>query len=108
MELSDGRTVPDECIRALEELEERWPGSSFPGARGAISAAVLKAYTKSDVIDPRRDMIVPYIREVWITVLTYHQRRTIKGCMCGWARLGESHPDHVADVYEELIRLRDL
>jgi hypothetical protein len=28
------------------------------------------------------------------TVLVYHQRDDIKGCTCGWAKPGESHPQH--------------
>lgn len=30
-----------------------------------------------------------------IDVLIAHQRRDIKGCICGWERLGHSHPAHV-------------
>lgn len=42
MYLADGSQVPDECVRAVDELEARWPGASFPGARGAIVAAVIE------------------------------------------------------------------
>lgn len=44
MDLADGRTVPDECVKALDELELRWPGATLKGARGVIVAAVLKTY----------------------------------------------------------------
>jgi hypothetical protein len=43
MDLADGRIVPDECVKALDELELRWPGATQKQARGAIVAAVLEA-----------------------------------------------------------------
>lgn len=42
-DLADGRVVPDECVRALDELDTRWPGATFAAARPAIVAAVLAA-----------------------------------------------------------------
>lgn len=29
-------------------------------------------------------------------VLTEHQRRNASSCLCGWAKLGHSHPEHQA------------
>lgn len=34
-------------------------------------------------------------------VLVYHQRAGIKGCHCGWAVPGASHPEHLIDVLRE-------
>lgn len=47
-----------------------------------------------------------YDREVLVTILVYHWR-TDNGCGCGWAVLGASHAEHVADVYEESMRAHD-
>jgi hypothetical protein len=41
--LADGREVPQKCLDALGELDNRWPGATFAGARGAIVAEVLSA-----------------------------------------------------------------
>lgn len=41
-----------------------------------------------------------YDREVLVQVLIYHWATSTSGCGCGWAVLGASHPEHVADVYE--------
>jgi hypothetical protein len=46
-----------------------------------------------------------YDREVLVNVLVYHTRNGIQGCRCGWAELGRSWPEHVADVYEESVRV---
>lgn len=46
MFLANGREVPDACVTALEELEQRWPGATFHRARGAIALAVIDAYEK--------------------------------------------------------------
>ena len=43
-------------------------------------------------------------RAVLIVVLVYHWRTNTSGCGCGWAVLGASHAEHVADVYEEALR----
>lgn len=48
MDLANGKTVPDECVKALDELDKIWPGASFPRARGAIVSAVLESYAKLD------------------------------------------------------------
>lgn len=34
------------------------------------------------------------------TIITQHHRDNIRGCGCGWAEIGRSHSDHVA---QELI-----
>jgi hypothetical protein len=48
-----------------------------------------------------------YDREVLVTVLVYHARTNTSACHCGWgtaaAQLGMSHPEHVADVYEQSV-----
>jgi hypothetical protein len=51
---------------------------------------------------------VSYDRDLLVTVLVYHGRTSIKGCHCGWAKPGASHPEHVADIYEESMRLREV
>lgn len=44
-------------------------------------------------------------RAALVDVLVYHWRTETSGCGCGWAVLGASHAEHVADVYEmELAR----
>jgi hypothetical protein len=45
-----------------------------------------------------------YNRDKLIQVLIYHYRANIGSCGCGWAELGKSHPEHVANVYEEYLR----
>lgn len=50
---------------------------------------------------------VPYDREVLTTVLIYHAPTATSGCHCGWAVLGASYPDHVADVYEQSVTARE-
>lgn len=45
-------------------------------------------------------------REVLIDVLTYHQRASSSHCACGWSKLGHSFADHIADVYEDSLRVR--
>lgn len=47
-----------------------------------------------------------YDREVLVEILVYHYRRDNSSCGCGWAELGRSHPEHVANVYEDSIRFR--
>lgn len=42
-------------------------------------------------------------REMLIEVLIYHWRKDITSCGCGWAVLGRSHPEHVANVYEQSV-----
>jgi hypothetical protein len=47
------------------------------------------------------DAELQYNRAVLVSVLVYHPRVSISHCACGWSRLGASHPEHVADIYEE-------
>jgi hypothetical protein len=47
-----------------------------------------------------------YDRELLVEVLTYHQQRSDSSCICGWARLGALHPEHVADAYEANCEVR--
>lgn len=37
--------------------------------------------------------------------LVAHQRRDITGCVCGWSKLGYSHPGHQAELIREQWRL---
>jgi hypothetical protein len=46
---------------------------------------------------------VVYDREILVEILVYHYRTDNSGCGCGWAELGKSHPEHVADVYEASV-----
>jgi hypothetical protein len=45
-----------------------------------------------------------YDRELLVEVLIYHQHLADSSCICGWAVLGASHPEHVADTYEAALR----
>lgn len=45
-------------------------------------------------------------RRLAAAVLTAHQRYTSDGCLCGWAELGRSHADHVAEVLDAAGALR--
>jgi hypothetical protein len=49
---------------------------------------------------------IPYEREMLVEILIYHWRTNTSGCGCGWGELGKSHPDHIADVYEDSMRVR--
>lgn len=46
-----------------------------------------------------------YDRDLLVEVLIYHQRTDVSGCHCGWAELGASYPEHVADVYERVVQM---
>lgn len=50
---------------------------------------------------------VGYDRQVMVDVLVYHYRRDGASCGCGWSELGRSHPEHVADVYEQSMAARE-
>jgi hypothetical protein len=50
---------------------------------------------------------VSYDRTVLVNVLVYHYRASIKGCGCGWAELGRSWAEHVAEVYEQSVAARE-
>lgn len=45
-----------------------------------------------------------YDRDRLVEVLVYHQRTDTSGCHCGWAVLGASYAEHVADAYEMSAR----
>lgn len=45
-------------------------------------------------------MTYSYNREILVEVLIYHWPTSTSGCICGWAELGHSYPEHVANVYE--------
>ena len=45
-------------------------------------------------------------RGVLVDVLIYHQQTRTSGCHCGWAVLGASWAEHVADVFEESVLQR--
>jgi len=47
-----------------------------------------------------------YRRPLLLEVLIYHQPMKDNSCLCGWAVLGASHPEHVLDVYEIAIGMR--
>jgi len=51
---------------------------------------------------------ISYDREVLVEVLIYHQRKNLQYCQCGWGDLGRSHSDHVADIYEQSIKMRNI
>lgn len=55
----------------------------------------------------RTSRAAPFNRELMIDVLVYHQRTSASGCGCGWAELGNSHAEHVVDVYEQSVMARD-
>lgn len=46
--LAGGGTVPKVAVNALDELDKKWPGASFPMARAAIVWAVLDAVTNDN------------------------------------------------------------
>lgn len=54
-----------------------------------------------DRVDP-----IPYDREILVNVLIYHQRTNSSGCHCGWAKLGASYAEHVANVYEQSMTFK--
>lgn len=51
---------------------------------------------------------VPYDRAVLVDVLVHHWPTSTSGCGCGWRELGASHPEHVADVYEQSVIARQM
>lgn len=40
-------------------------------------------------------------------LLVAHQRFDIRGCLCGWAELGKSHPRHQVSVLRDAGLLKD-
>ncbi len=47
-----------------------------------------------------------YDRAVLVEVVIYHHKPRIEGCACGWAEIGRSWAEHVADVYEASVAAR--
>lgn len=45
-----------------------------------------------------------YSRALLVEALVFHQRMDIGSCRCGWADLGKSHAEHIANIYEERLR----
>jgi hypothetical protein len=43
VQLANGFDVPVEAVRALDDFAERWPGSTFQGARAGVVYEVLKS-----------------------------------------------------------------
>jgi hypothetical protein len=50
--------------------------------------------------------LIVYDRTVLVDVLVYHWATNTSGCGCGWAVLGASYAEHVADVYEAAVTWR--
>ncbi len=46
-------------------------------------------------------------RELLINVIVYHYRASISHCGCGWNELGRSHSEHVVEVFELSLLLRN-
>lgn len=46
---------------------------------------------------------VKYDRDLLLKVLVYHQHNEDSSCICGWAKLGKSHPEHVVNIYERMM-----
>jgi hypothetical protein len=53
-----------------------------------------------------KNKTLPFVREIMISVLVYHQPTNTSGCHCGWGELGRSHPEHVVEIYEMSITRR--
>lgn len=49
-----------------------------------------------------------YERALLVDVVIHHGRKDIRSCYCGWAELGASHAEHVADAYEAAVARRRL
>lgn len=86
----------------------RSPGYPVPGPEPTAEAVALHGRSMAKGMagltgDPRVDEPDIYDRAALVEVLVYHQRRDIGSCGCGWAELGHSHAEHVADVYEAAI-----
>lgn len=92
--------------------------ASHQASRGTVRQAVLilkaeglievrhgrGAYVRSSAPLAQPSSYDTYDRKVLVDVLVYHWRTKTSGCGCGWEVLGASHPEHVADVYEESVR----
>lgn len=50
-------------------------------------------------------MAINYNRQVLVTVLVFHWKTNTSACGgCDEVKLGESYPEHIADVYERTVR----
>lgn len=47
--------------------------------------------------------VTPYDHETMVSTLVAHQPTDTSGCICGWAVLGASHPEHVIAMYEQVV-----
>lgn len=47
------------------------------------------------------------LRDRIAAALIEHQRQGVQHCLCGWGKLGHSHPDHVADAVIAALGLRE-
>lgn len=47
-----------------------------------------------------------YDRDMLVEIIVYHWRTESSGCGCGWAVLGASYAEHIADVYEASVIAR--
>lgn len=45
--------------------------------------------------------------EIAEAILVAHQRYDIRGCLCGWAELGKSHPRHQVAMLRKAGLLND-
>ena len=50
---------------------------------------------------------IPYVRSSLVEILVYHYRKNDSSCGCGWAELGHSHPEHVVNVYEMSVGVKE-
>lgn len=48
-------------------------------------------------------MALAYRRDALVEVLLHHRPTQSSACRCGGVRLGQSWPDHLADVYQEML-----
>lgn len=95
--LADGRDVPKACVDALDALDERWPGATFPRARAAIAAAVLDAVSGQEAA-PSVENDAPEVVE-WVVALRMPPHRvgglSLHQCSVCWALVVEDFmPDH--------------
>lgn len=51
-------------------------------------------------------MITAEERAILVEIFVYHYRKDNAACGCGWAELGHSHAEHVAEVFESSLLMR--
>lgn len=64
-------------------------------AQQRIQIALLQAVRDDVMQQPKYD------RLTLVDVMVHHWPTATSGCSCGWAVLGHSFPEHLADQYEE-------